>query len=687
MGILTPLYLAGLAALSLPLVLHLIRRTPRGRQMFSSLMFLSPSPPRLTRRSRLDHLLLLTLRLTALALLAFAFARPFLREAAVLPLAELPGRRVAILLDTSASMRREGLWEQAAAKIEETLADLGPADDVSLITFDDRRRTVIDFSDDGESRAGKADLVRGQLRELKPSWRATRLGEALAAVAAELDTQADVRQSSAEPQLIVVSDFARGCQTEALQAFRWPERVPAVLHALASRAASNAGVRLLVDLEAPTAEPRVRVTNAADSAAEQFFVHWRRSERQNEDSAAPAIYVPAGQSRVVRLPRPETAAAADRIALRGDDADFDNTFYVVPPRPRELTVAWLGGNEAVTAESPRYFFELAVADDTQRKINLRQAKTAADLRLNGAEAPAIVMVESALDQPLADALKVYAEAGGMVVMLATDELAASVAHLLDDVQAGEPTVAAQDGKRSYQMLSDIDFAHPLFAALANPRYSDFTKIHFWRYQPLRPKPGASTRVLAGFDNGDAAILERLIGRGRLVAFTSGWQPDESQLALSSKFVPLIQSLLDLAAGGEEQSPALTVGEPLSLPRASRKNAVVEKPDGSRVSIPADAITFADTDMPGIYRLYLDGEERSFAVNLAAAESDTAPLELDTLEQLGVRMFSPLTRAQRAEQARQQRDTELESRQHLWRWLIVAAIGLLILETCLAGRPA
>ena len=67
MGVLAPLYLAGLAALSLPLILHLIRRTPRGRREFSSLMFLLPSPPRLTRRSRLDQILLLLLRLAALA--------------------------------------------------------------------------------------------------------------------------------------------------------------------------------------------------------------------------------------------------------------------------------------------------------------------------------------------------------------------------------------------------------------------------------------------------------------------------------------------------------------------------------------------------------------------------------------------------------------------------------------------
>ena len=54
-GLLHLVYLGGLAAISLPLLFHLIRRTPRGRQAFSSLMFLSPSPPRLTRRSRLDH--------------------------------------------------------------------------------------------------------------------------------------------------------------------------------------------------------------------------------------------------------------------------------------------------------------------------------------------------------------------------------------------------------------------------------------------------------------------------------------------------------------------------------------------------------------------------------------------------------------------------------------------------------
>ena len=62
MSFLTPLTSLGLLAIAAPIVFHLIRRTPRGEVPFSSLMFLSPSPPRLTRRSRLDHLLLLLLR-------------------------------------------------------------------------------------------------------------------------------------------------------------------------------------------------------------------------------------------------------------------------------------------------------------------------------------------------------------------------------------------------------------------------------------------------------------------------------------------------------------------------------------------------------------------------------------------------------------------------------------------------
>ena len=114
MSFLFPLYLAGGLAIALPIVFHLVRRTPTGQVPFSSLMFLTPSPPRLTRRSRLEHLLLLTLRGLVLALLALAFARPFVRQT-LFGEAGL-GRRTVVLVDASASMRRENLWREATER-------------------------------------------------------------------------------------------------------------------------------------------------------------------------------------------------------------------------------------------------------------------------------------------------------------------------------------------------------------------------------------------------------------------------------------------------------------------------------------------------------------------------------------------------------------------------------------------
>src|SRR5579872_1628176 len=204
MGLLVPLYLAGLAALSLPVIFHLVRRTPRGRQEFSSLMFLAPTAPRLTRRSRLDQLFLLALRLTALSLLALAFARPFLREAASLAALSVPGRRVAILVDTSASMRRVDLWSQAVRLVEKELDELNPQDDVALFSFSDRLQRLLDFEQEASGPvSSKSQVARSRLLALAPGWGATDLGTALITVAGEMDSTADVRQSSLEPTAVV----------------------------------------------------------------------------------------------------------------------------------------------------------------------------------------------------------------------------------------------------------------------------------------------------------------------------------------------------------------------------------------------------------------------------------------------------------------------------------------------------
>lgn len=709
MGLLSGLFLAGLGALALPLIYHLVRRTPRGRQPFSSLMFLSPTPPRLTRRSRLDQVFLLLLRLAAIALLAFAFARPFFRESSLLALSDLPRRRVAILVDTSASMQRGELWQQARAQVERDLEELSPRDEVALFTFSDRVATEVPFADQsGAARESSHEVVRAALKRLQPGWGRSNLGLALSTLASELNAASDVGQSLAEPRIIVVSDFASGSDLTALQAYEWPELVSVVAQKLEIPQTTNAAARLLTDdAESAEEELRVRVTNAADSQGDQFFVRWAAPEQNDsqvptpkdpKDSsaiAAPAVaasgevavYVPPGQSRVIRLPRAENNLLADRIVLRGDDHDFDNTFYVVPPRREQVSILYAGSDAADDALGRLYYLQLATDGDPLREVTFDRLEGDADLEPQlQDEAPRMLVVTRLLTPAQQTAVKTHVERGSLLVLAPADTEAATMIPLLfPETELGAPlTLRPKD----FFLLGEIDFTHPLFAPLASSRYSDFTKIHFWRYQPVIVKgENDGARVIAKFDNGSPWLIERPMGEGRILAMTSGWNPDDSQLAVASKFIPFIDSLVTQATGGVKPLASAVVQESVPLPKARAQSRSITLPDGSQQSVPQDQLEFANTSLPGVYTVGSGEQEFRFSVNLAASESDTAPLALEQLDQLRVRLGKEISKTERLERLRQERDIELESRQKVWRWLLVGCLVVLIFETWWAGRAS
>jgi hypothetical protein len=234
------------------------------------------------------------------------------------------------------------------------------------------------------------------------------------------------------------------------------------------------------------------------------------------------------------------------------------------------------------------------------------------------------------------------------------------------------------------MFGEIDFRHPLFAALADPLYSDFTQIHVWKYRRLDAAAIPGARVLARFDRGDPAVVEIPVGAGRLLALLTGWNPADSQLAVSTKFVPLVHSLLDLAGGPSEEAAQAFVGDPLPL-SAAGPAPTVRLPDGATITLPAGTAAFSATTQPGIYELGAGPRVRRVAVNVAPAESRTEPLPADELERYGAPAARPPPDpARSAERAALLRGTEAENRQKLWRWLLGAALAVLLLESALAG---
>ena len=193
-------------------------------------------------------------------------------------------------------------------------------------------------------------------------------------------------------------------------------------------------------------------------------------------------------------------------------------------------------------------------------------------------------------------------------------------------------------------------------------------------------------MLAKFDDGSPALAQIPVGSGNLLVLASGWNPADSQLALSSKFPPLMQTMLDWSGGAVPARFQFQTGDAIPSPVSSGGAAVQwQKPDGKKESLAAGT-PFAETDLPGIYTATFGDKRRQFAVNLPLDESRTAPLSPDELARLGVPLQTPAQFAitKTPEVPRHLQRAELENQQKIWRWLIVAVLAVMLGEIILSG---
>jgi hypothetical protein len=282
-------------------------------------------------------------------------------------------------------------------------------------------------------------------------------------------------------------------------------------------------------------------------------------------------------------------------------------------------------------------------------------------------------------------LREYLESGRMAMLVVSSaEQESTLAGL-----AGAENLNVRDADvDQYAMLSRLDFQHPALMAFADPQFGDFSRIHFWKYRRIDSAAIPRARVMAWFDSDDPAWLEVPIGNGSLLVWACGWKPEDSDLALSSKFVPLLYSNLEYGGVPMRQRNQYFVGDHIPVPpNRPDENAVnVRRPDGESLEIGSGQVAFAGTDMPGIYTIESSDHASVYAVNIAPAESRTAPMSLEELENMGVSFES--ARPEPTEHTLQRRQqaglAAMEREQKLWRWLLVAALIVLAAEIVLAG---
>ena len=197
MSFLTPFFLAGLGAIAIPVLIHLIQREKKRVIEFPSLMFVRRIPYQSVRRRRIRHWALLLMRAAAIALIAAAFARPFLRQGAVAAAAGGGAREIVILLDQSASMGYGDHWARATEAARNVVRGLGADDRATLVLFNKNAE---------ENMRATADRTRleAAINAAKVGSGATRYGPALK-LAESILSRSPIKRREA----VLISDFQR----------------------------------------------------------------------------------------------------------------------------------------------------------------------------------------------------------------------------------------------------------------------------------------------------------------------------------------------------------------------------------------------------------------------------------------------------------------------------------------------
>lgn len=703
MGLLAPLYALAALAIAAPILFHLIRRQPRGQSEFSSLMFLQASPPTLTRRSRLDNLLLLLLRGLALLLIAIAFARPFLRSVELAEAQEV-SREIVLLVDTSGSMQREDVWKEAISTARKYVQGLGKTDQVALASFDtnvDIKVPLPDVSSTDVTPQAAQSAALAELDKLVPGYQSTKLAQCLIKAVELLQGRAG-NQATVDDrirEIVLVSDLHENCGIESLQGFAWPENIRLDVRRVSSQSPGNAHANILQasgsseagEKEQQSGEAlRVRVENNKSSEQMEFDLRWLGADGLPGPNVA-HIQVPPGQVRVV--PIPLAAAGQQRLELVGDKASHDNVIDVPHTAARVEHVAFVGQTRNKQEEDLFFFLSQIPLSTPVRSVTFERAEIS-QLNTAGAdESLAGLVIEWPIDEKVTGVIGECLKVGKPVIIVlsrpvladgpeqasATDNLS-KLLGLDGKIELNEAELAG------HAMWTDIDFRHPLFQPLADAKFNDFGKVRFWAHRDLRlpddvRDTASDLRVIARFDDRSPAVLHRRVDRGDLWVLTAGWQATGSQLALSTKFVPLMFGMLDPQGRSMQLDAIYEVGE--TIPVNEGVKAKLTNLDESPLNRnDSGKLVVAK---PGLYWLTEDDKRRQIAVTLPSSESQLDPIDLDRFEQYGVVTGKSNSARERRDAARLSQVNELENRQKLWRWLLVGALAVLLFETIVAAK--
>jgi hypothetical protein len=620
MGLLAPWFLGGLAALGIPVFVHLLRKHVTIPRPVSSLMFFERGTQSSTRHRKLRYLFLFALRFALVLLLVLAFANPFIRRTA----ANANGRLLIIVLDNSFSMRAANHFDLAKQQALATLSAKPHAERAQIMDLGGRLDLLTQPITD-------ATQLRAALESIQPGDGHANFGD----LGRSMRTLSETVHGPIDLHLF--SDMQRSAMPANFADMVLPGNAALTLHSVAASSTLPNWTVESVEAPAELADPkdpkhsRVRAIVAgfntpAASKTVNLVVNGKAI-------ASRKIDVPANGRATVEFAPLDVGYGFNRCEVRIDSADSlpadDATVFSVRRSDPERV---LFVHSAADTRSPLYFGAALQAADRASFV-LQSASIEQVQDLDPSKFAFVVLSDTpSLPSIFANALQQYVAKGGNVLIALGTSTAQSGQVPLWGGGIIERRNYAQSG--SAASVSRVDFSYPALAQTKPGRDNGgWAAVKFLFVSVVNP---AQARAAAWLADGTPLLLDKQLGEGHILLLTSGLENLTNDLPLQPVFVAFVDQAARYLSGSEQLGGSRLVDSYVQLRAAAQPTGAlgsVEVTDSEgRRPLSLDEARHAQSirlEHAGYYRIrFASGRDAVIGVNADRRESDLQPMPTD-----------------------------------------------------------
>jgi len=601
-----PIFLWGLLAVPLPILLHLFFKRRKTKVDFSTLQFFHRRRKYLAHRRHLREWLLLLLRVLALLCLVLALARLFLRST---PLAFSARTNVVIVLDDTLSMERKlssgaSAFSLAQAKAEEILDSLGDGDAAALVLLSGRQAIAM---------TRKLHGVRQLVQDAQVVGAAGSYSAALTQASEYLTGDGNPNR-----EIFVLSDFQRNQAPSAPLEIASGNGQRLYLLPVGSGEIENLSVESIALSTRPQMlNKRMLIPYTVRNHGEKDRETTVSLSMNAETVNRVALSVPAGSAVSGSFEYvPERAGYfSGALSITDRGPALDNRRYFTLHVYENINVLFLESNVSVQAP-PGHFLKVALDPVPGEALNGIHTEYGFIQEISAAELGRHHVVVLANPLPLTAAaaalLRQYMINGGTLLFFAGSNSGAQTFAAF-----AEPELQNLIGERVPADFAGLRFENAL-NALNELLQMDL--LQWRRLQKLTPAPGA---VVLAQSLQQPLIVEQAIGAGSLIAAAFSVRRDYCNWPELKSFPIAMIHLITYAAHDPQQSAGIECGRLLRL-RSEQQSLIIKTADARQLAVPVEngEAVFADTWLPGVVTAE-HALPRTVAVNAVPAESDLA----------------------------------------------------------------